>query len=114
MATLTELLALDVRVGTIVAAERVRGARGALFALTVDFGGRGCLPAAFDAAGRESPDELVGLQIVAVVNLAPTRVAGFESRALVLSLRDTQGETVLLLPERPLGDGGRLALPEDL
>ncbi len=114
MATLTELLALDVRVGTIVTAEHVRGARGALFALSVDFGERGCLPAALDATGRERPEDLVGLQIVAVVNLAPQRVAGFESRALVLSLRDTRGDAVLLLPERPLGDGRRLALPEDL
>jgi tRNA-binding protein len=113
LALLAELLALDVRVGTVVAAERVPGARSPLWALTVDFGAAGRLPAVVDADGREAPEDVVGLQVAAVLNVEPRRVAGFESRAWVLALRDAQGESVLLLPERPLGDDARLQAPEE-
>jgi tRNA-binding protein len=113
LATVDELLALDLRVGTIVASQTLRGARRALYALTLDFGELGRRQAAVDAAGRESATALVGLQVAAVVNLPPRRVAGFESQVLVLELGDGRGESVLLLPERPLRDGTRLGPPEE-
>lgn len=113
MATYDDFLALDVRVGTIVAARVLSGARRPAFGLTVDFGGVGRLQAAVEAAGRDEPGALVGLQVAAVVNLPPRHLAGFESRALILGFSDGRGESVLLLPERPLADGTRLALPEE-
>ena len=54
------------------------------------------------------PADLVGLQVVAVVNLPPERVAGLDSQALVLSADNGKGERMLLMPERPVPDGGRI------
>jgi tRNA-binding protein len=51
----------------------------------------------------------VGLQVIAVVNLPPRRVAGLDSKVLVLAVGDGKGGNVLLIPERPVPDGGRVA-----
>ena len=55
------------------------------------------------------PAELVGLQVIAVVNLPPRRVAGLESEVLILAVQNGKGENVLLIPERPVPDGGRVS-----
>jgi tRNA-binding protein len=54
-------------------------------------------------------DELVGLQVVAVVNLPSERIAGMDSEVLVLAADNGRGERILLMPERPLPDGGKVA-----
>ena len=69
----------------------LRGARRPAFALTIDFGALGARPAARAIADLYEPEELVGLQVVAVVNLPPRRVAGLESKVLVLAVDDGQG-----------------------
>ena len=53
--------------------------------------------------------DLVGLQVVAVVNVPPRRVAGLDSQVLVLAVENGKGESVLLIPERPVPDGGRVS-----
>lgn len=107
MPTVDDVLALDLRVGTIVAAEVLRGARRPAFALSVDFGELGVRTASAEVSDLYEPGDLVGLQVVAVVNLPPERVAGLDSKALVLSVDNGRGERVLLIPERPVPDGGR-------
>ena len=108
LATPDDLLALDLRVGTIVGAEVLRGARRPAFALTVDFGQLGRRSVSAEVSDLYEPEELVGLQVVAVVNLPPERVAGIESQAVVLSLDNGRGERILVIPERPVPDGSRL------
>ena len=109
MATVDDFLTLDLRVGTIVAARPLRGARRPAFALTVDFGSLGTAASSARIADLYEPDDLVGLQVVAVVNLPPRRVAGLESKVLVLAVDDGKGGNVLLMPERPVPDGGKVA-----
>jgi tRNA-binding protein len=109
LATFEEFLSLDVRVGTIVAAKVLKGARRPSFALTVDFGDLGTREASAAIPDLYEMDELVGLQVVAVVNLPPQRVAGLESQALVLMASNGKGESVLLLPDQPVPDGTRVA-----
>jgi tRNA-binding protein len=109
LATVDDFLTLDLRVGTIVAARPLRGARRPAFALTLDFGVLGTLASSARIADLYEPDELVGLQVVAVVNLPPRRVAGLDSQVLVLAVGDGKGGNVLLMPERPVPDGGRVA-----
>jgi tRNA-binding protein len=104
-----ELGAFEIRVGTIVGAEVLRGARKPAYVLSIDFGALGRRAASAEIADLYETDELVGLQVVAVVNLPPRRVAGLESRALVLAVDVGKGENVLLMPERPVPDGSRLA-----
>jgi tRNA-binding protein len=108
LATLDELLDLDVRVGTIVVAETLRGARRPSLVLTIDFGSQGRRTACIESAGRDEPEALVGLQVAAVLNLPLMVVAGTEVQVRVLSAPDSQGDRVLLLPERPLTDGSRI------
>lgn len=109
MATVDEFLALDLRVGTIVSARSLRGARKPAFALSIDFGPLGTKDSSAQIADLYETEDLVGLQVVAVVNLPSRKVAGFDSEVLVLAVDDGKGEHVLLIPERPVPDGGRVS-----
>jgi tRNA-binding protein len=108
LASLDDFLALDLRVGTIVSASVLRGSRKPAYALAVDFGALGRKDVCVQIAGLYDTDDLVGLQLVAVLNLPAKPVAGFVSEALVLTVDDAKGENVLLIPERPVPDGGRV------
>lgn len=104
-----DLDALDVRVGTVSAARVLPGARTPTLAFDVDFGELGAITAVAEIAELYDPEELVGLQVVGVVNLPPRQVAGLEIRARVLTVGDSLGHRVLVIPERPVPDGGRAA-----
>ena len=109
MATAEDVLALDVRVGTVVSAEVLRGARKPAFALKVDLGPLGVRNSSARIADLYAAEDLVGLQVVAVVNVPPRTIAGFVSEVLVLAADNGRGEHVLLMPERPVPDGGRVS-----
>lgn len=108
MATLDEFLDLELRTGTIVSAEVLQGARTPAFALKIDFGERGVLGGTAEIADLYEPDDLVGLQVAAILNLPPRRVAGFPVEALVLTVDNGRGEHALLIPERPVPDGAKV------
>ncbi len=108
MATVEDFLSLDMRVGTIVAAKLLKGARRPSFVLTVDFGEMGTRETAAAIPDLYELDGLVGLQVVAVVNLPPQRVAGLESAALVLTVSNGKGESVLVIPDQPVPDGTKV------
>jgi tRNA-binding protein len=55
-----------------------------------------------------TPEALVGRQVAAVVNFAPRRIAGFMSEVLVLGMPDEAGAVVLLGPDQPVPNGGRM------
>ena len=108
MATVDEVLALDVRVGTVVSAQALRGARKPALALKVDFGPLGVRSSSARITELYSAEEIVGLQVVAIVNLPPRTIAGFVSEVLLLAVDNGRGELVLVIPERPVPDGGRV------
>ncbi len=100
---------VDIRVGTIVAAEEFPRARKPLYRLRIDFGPEvGERQSAAGLPGRYGLDDLVGRQVIAVLNLGARNIAGFESQCLTLGLPDEAGETILLCPTSPVPDGGRL------
>jgi len=109
LATVDEFRSLDVRVGTVVSAEVNRGARKRAFALRIDFGELGVRDSSAQISDLYETSDLVGLQVVAVVNFPPRQVAGVMSEVLVLAVDNGRGEHVLLMPERPVPDGGRVS-----
>ena len=109
LATVDEFRSLDVRVGTVVSAEVNRGARKRAFALRIDFGEAGIRTSSAQISDLYETADLVGLQVVAIVNFPPRQVAGVASEVLVLAVDNGRGEHVLLMPERPVPDGGRVS-----
>ena len=107
--TYDEFERVDIRVGTIVEAEDFPRARKPLYRLRIDFGSElGIRQSAAGLPGRYDLDDLVGRQVVAVLNMGVRNIAGFESQCLTLGLPDEEGETILLTPTRPVPNGGRL------
>lgn len=94
--------------GTIVSARPLRGARLPTAALTIDFGALGSRAAAARIQDLYDPVDLIGLQVAAIVNFPPRVVAGFASEVRVLAVDDGRGQNILLIPERPIPDGGRV------
>lgn len=106
MAVLDDFLKLDIRAGVVVEATAFLEARKPAIKLRIDFGEEiGIKRSSAQITERYSPDELVGRQIVAVVNFPPRRIAGFESEVLVLGAYSDGGEVVLLAPDAPVPRG---------
>jgi tRNA-binding protein len=99
---------VDVRVGTITEVEDFPRARKPAYRLTVDFGGEVGERRTSAQVTTYAKDELLGMQVVAVVNFEPKNIAGFMSEVLVLGVPDPDGEVVLLGPTREVPDGGRM------
>ena len=109
LTTLDEFLDLDLRTGTIVSAEILKGARTPALALRIDFGERGVLNGTAEITDLYEAEDLVGLQVAAIVNLPSRQIAGFPVQALVLTAVNGRGERTLLIPERPVPDGTRVS-----
>jgi tRNA-binding protein len=108
-ASLDDFDRIDIRVGTIVDAQPFPQARKPSIRLWVDFGGTiGVKRSSAQITVHYAPDRLIGRQVMAVVNFAPRRIAGFESEVLVLGVPDENGAVVLLKPDLRVPDGGRM------
>ncbi|MEH3120432.1 MAG: tRNA-binding protein [Sphingomonas phyllosphaerae] len=104
-----DFLAVDVRVGTIVAAEPFPEARKPAFKLTIDFGPTiGVKRSSAQITEHYDCDGLVGRQVAAVINFPPRQIGKFMSQVLTLGFPDAQGKVVLVHPTFPVPDGGRL------
>ncbi len=99
---------LDLRVGRVVRAEPHDRARKPAYRLWIDFGPLGVRTSSAQITELYAPEDLVGRQVVAAVNLGEKRIAGFVSQVLVLGVPDAQGRVVLLVPEREVPLGGRV------
>ena len=100
---------VDIRVGTIVAVEDFPEARKPAYKLIVDFGPEiGTKRSSAQLTTHYARDELIGRQVAAVVNFAPRQIGPFMSEILVLGFPDAAGAVVLVVPDKPVANGGRL------
>ncbi|WP_310550874.1 chaperone CsaA [Paenibacillus glufosinatiresistens] len=109
MATIDDFMQLDLRVGTIVTAEPFPEARRPAIKLGIDFGELGVKASSAQITQRYAAEDLIGRQVVAVVNFPPRRIAGFRSEVLILGGVPEEGDVVLLRPDASVPNGTPVA-----
>ncbi|MDO5111518.1 MAG: tRNA-binding protein [Clostridia bacterium] len=108
MATFDDFMKLDIRVGTITHAKVFEKARKPAYQLEVDFGAEiGVKRSSAQITEHYAPDELIGKQVLAVVNFPPRQIADFMSEVLVLGTYSAGG-VVLITPDKPVQNGDKL------
>ena len=101
--------AVELRAGTIVEALDFPEARNPAYRLTVDFGPKlGRLHSSARITDLYAREELVGRQVLAVVNFPPKRIGPFVSECLITGFYREDGAVVLAVPDRPVPDGAKL------
>ncbi|MEQ5786895.1 tRNA-binding protein [Erythrobacter sp. NFXS35] len=104
-----DFLKVDIRIGTIVAAEDFPEARKPSYRLRINFGAViGEKKSCAQIAANYNPDELIGRQVAAVVNFPPRQIGPAMSEVLTLGFADDAGEVVLFAPDHPVPNGVRL------
>lgn len=104
-----DFMKVDIRVGTIVGAEPYPEARKPAFKLLIDFGGDiGQKRSSAQITRHYTPGDLIGRQVLAVVNFPPRQIGKFMSEVLTLGVPDAEGEVVLIGPGHEVPRGGRL------
>src|SRR5579863_5211820 len=99
--TIDDFQRVDMRVGRILSAEPLPGARKPAYKLRIDFGPEiGVKQSSAQITVHYTAAELPGRLVLAVVNFPPRRIAGFKSEVLTLGVPDAQGNVVLVVPER--------------
>lgn len=108
MATVDDFSKLDIRVGTVLEAKPFPKARRPAYQLTVDFGAEiGTKRSSAQITEHYRPEELVGMQVLAVVNFPPRQIADFMSEVLVLGTY-SEGGVILITPQQPAANGDKL------
>jgi len=102
-------LNVDIRAGTIISAEHFAKAHTPALILMIDFGPElGVKKSSARITTHYDPAELVGRQVMAVVNFPPRQIGPIQSEVLVLGFKDANGAIVLAGVDQPVPDGGRL------
>jgi len=99
---------VELRVGTIMQAEPFAKARKPAYILHVDFGPElGVLKSSAQITALYEPEELLGKQVIGVVNFPPKQIGPIRSQCLITGFYSEQG-VVLAVPEKPISNGAKL------
>ncbi|MBD5493619.1 MAG: tRNA-binding protein [Lachnospiraceae bacterium] len=108
MATFDDFMKLDIRVGTIVEVAAFEKAKKPAYQLHIDFGKElGIKKTSAQITNHYKPEELIGKQVLAVVNFPPKQIADFMSEVLVLGTY-SEGGVVLVTPDKEVKNGDKL------
>ena len=99
---------VELRIGTIVEVEDFPNARKPAYKLTIDFGELGIKKSSAQVAVNYSKADLIGKQILGVVNFPKKQIANFFSEVLVTGIQASDGSIVLVQAERPVPNGEKL------
>jgi tRNA-binding protein len=99
---------IDIRVGTILEVAEFPKARKPAFQLTIDFGELGLRRSSAQVTDLYTASQLIGRQVMAVVNFPPKQIANFFSECLVLGVYTDKKEVVLVGPERKVQNGWKI------
>ena len=108
MITWEDFEKLDIRIGTIVGALIFEKAKKPAYKLKIDFGKNGIKNSSAQITTLYSCDEIIGKQIIAVINFPPKQIADYMSECLVLGVYDTNNNVILLQPERQTENGNKI------
>ncbi len=111
MTTITwdQFTAVELRAGTVIRAEPFPEARKPAYKIWVDFGELGVKQSSAQITKHYTPEQLIGTQIIGVVNFAVKQIGPFRSEFLVTGLVVEDGDIVLARPDLPVPNGSRLA-----
>lgn len=99
---------IEMRVGTIVEVNHFEKARNPSYQLKIDFGALGIKNSAAQITALYSIEELIGRQVIAVVNFPPKQIANFFSECLVLGVYNKNKEVILLQPSLAVENGDKI------
>ena len=108
MITWQDFEKIDIRVGTILTVSDFANAKKPSYQLTIDFGELGIKKSSAQITSLYQKDDLLGKQIVAVVNFPPKQIANFFSECLVLGVYNDAKEVVLLQPNLAVSNGNKI------
>ncbi len=107
--TFPDFDAVDIRIGTVLAAEPFPQARKPAIKLVIDFGTEiGTRKSSAQITAHYTPETLIGRQVAAVVNFPPRQIGPFISEVLTLGFLDSAGQVVLIGPDKPVPNGEKL------
>lgn len=109
MINIKDFSKVDMRVGTIVKAEHLEKARKLAYHLEINFGKLGIKHSSAQITENYLPKELIGRQVIAVVNFPSKQIADIKSEVLVMGANDDNNNVVLLEPEKGIPNGAKIS-----
>ncbi|NRB62272.1 MAG: tRNA-binding protein [Saprospiraceae bacterium] len=99
---------IEMRIGTVISCEVFKEVRKPAYKMNIDFGDYGIRKTSAQITTLYTPDDIIGKQVVAVINFPPKQIANIMSQCLVLGGLGTDNEVTLIQPERKIKNGTRI------